>query len=119
MGHMEMIYDGQCKFCLRAMSTFLAYDGLNQITVRDYRSNPSPIVPSEKVDNALYLVNQDEDAIPGFDAYRYAVLRVPGLWWQVPFFYIPVLSKLVGRPVYNWIAQNRGKISQCVVKPTN
>lgn len=118
MGEMEMIYDGECGFCKRAMASFLAYDGLQQICVRDYRTNPSSIVASEKVDKALYLVTQDEKAIPGFDAYQYAVLRVPGLWWQIPFFYIPVLSKLVGRPVYNWIAANRGVISQCVVKPS-
>ena len=118
MGEMEMIYDGECGFCKRAMASFLAYDGLNQISVRDYRTNPSPVVASEKVDKALYLVTEDEKAIPGFDAYRYAVLRIPGLWWQVPFFYIPVLSKLFGRPIYNWIAANRGTISQCVVKPS-
>ena len=117
IGHMEMIYDGQCKFCVRAMATFLAFDSLNQISVRDYRTDPSPIVESEKVDKALYLVNQNDDAIPGFDAYRYTVARVPGLWWQIPFFYVPVFSKLIGRPTYNWIAQNRDKISQCVVKP--
>ena len=118
MGQMEMIYDGEGGFCKRAMASFLAYDGLQQISVRDYRTNPSPVVASEKVDKALYLVTEDNKAIPGFDAYRYAVIRVPGLWWQVPFFYIPVLSKLFGRPIYNWIAANRGTISQCVVKPS-
>lgn len=117
IGQMEMIYDGECGFCKRAMAAFLAYDGLKQISVRDYRTNPSPVVASEKVDKALYLVTEEERAIPGFDAYQYAVLRVPGLWWQVPFFYIPVVSKLFGRPIYNWIAANRGTISQCTVKP--
>jgi len=29
----------------------------------------------------------------------------------VPFFYVPVISRLVGHPVYNWIAANRGKLS--------
>lgn len=118
VGEMEMIYDGQCGFCKRAMAAFLAYDGMQQIKVRDYRTDPSPIVASEKVDKALYLVTGSNEAIPGFDAYRYAVLRVPGLWWQVPFFYIPVFSKLFGRPIYNWIAANRGVISQCVIKPS-
>lgn len=117
MGAMEMIYDGECGFCKRSMAAFLAFDGLHQISVRDYRTNPSPVVASEKVDKALYLVTRDKQAIPGFDAYRYAVLRVPGLWWQVPLFYVPFVSKLAGRPIYNWIAANRGVISQCVVKP--
>jgi predicted DCC family thiol-disulfide oxidoreductase YuxK len=117
MGGMEMIYDGDCGFCKRAMASFLAYDGLQQIKVRDYRTNPSPVVTSEKADKALYLVTSGNNALPGFDAYRYAVLRVPGLWWQAPFFYIPVFSKLFGRPIYNWIAANRSMISQCVVEP--
>jgi len=39
------------------------------------------------------------------------VLRVPGLWWQVPSFYVPVLSRLFGHPIYNWIAANRGRLS--------
>ncbi len=40
----------------------------------------------------------DGRALPGFEAYRYVVLRVPGLWWQIPFFYVPVFSRLIGTP---------------------
>jgi len=50
-------------------------------------------------------------ALAGFEAYRYVVLRVPGMWWMVPFFYTPVLSRLLGHPIYNWIAQNRARLS--------
>jgi hypothetical protein len=50
-------------------------------------------------------------ALPGFEAYRHVVLRVPGLWWLVPFFYMPVLSRLFGHPMYNWVAANRGQLS--------
>jgi len=117
IGDMEMIYDGDCGFCKRAMAAFLAFDGLKQIQVRDYRTNPSPIVSSDKLDKALYLVTENKKALPGFDAYQYAVLRTPGLWWQIPFFYVPIFSKMFGRPIYNWIAAHRGQISQCVVAP--
>ncbi|MGE0750691.1 MAG: DCC1-like thiol-disulfide oxidoreductase family protein [Variibacter sp.] len=112
VGNMEMIYDGHCGFCKRSMAAFLAFDGLRQISIRDYRANPSPVVPSEKVDKALYLVLPDGRALPGFDAYRHVVLRVPGMWWMVPLFYIPVLSRLVGRPLYNWIASHRSVLSK-------
>ena len=110
IGEMEMIYDGNCGFCRRSMAWFLAFDGLRQIRIRDYRTNPSPVVSSELVDKALYLVLPDGRALPGFEAYRYVVLRVPGLWWQVPFFYVPVLSRLFGHPIYNWIAANRSRL---------
>ena len=111
-GGMEMIYDGHCGFCKRSMAWFLAFDGLKQVQVRDFRTNPSPVVSDEQVNKALYLVLPDGRALPGFEAYRYVVLRVPGLWWQIPFFYIPVLSRLVGTPMYNWIAANRSTLSR-------
>jgi predicted DCC family thiol-disulfide oxidoreductase YuxK len=110
IGDMEMIYDGTCGFCKRSMVWFLAFDGLGQIAIRDFRTNPSPVVSDEKMIKALYLVLPDGRALPGFEAYRYVVLRVPGLWWQVPFFYVPVFSRLFGHPIYNWIAANRSRL---------
>jgi predicted DCC family thiol-disulfide oxidoreductase YuxK len=111
IGDIEMIYDGRCGFCVRSMAWFLAFDGLRQISIRDFRTNPSPRVPDALVEKALYAVLPDGRALPGFEAYRHVVLRVPGLWWMVPFFYIPVLSRIIGHPVYNWIAANRSRLS--------
>ena len=116
MGDMEMIYDGRCGFCVRSMVWFLSFDGLGQIKVRDFRSNPSPVVSDAQMEKALYLILPDGRALPGFEAYRYVVPRVPGLWWQVPVFYVPVFSRLIGRPLYNWIAANRGSLS-AMMKP--
>jgi predicted DCC family thiol-disulfide oxidoreductase YuxK len=110
MGEMEMVYDGACGFCKRSMAWFLAFDGLGQIQVRDFRTDPSPIVSDEQLIKALYLVLPDGRALPGFEAYRYVVLRVPGLWWLVPFFYVPLFSRLFGHPIYNWIAANRSRL---------
>ena len=110
MGEMEMVYDGACGFCKRSMAWFLAFDGLRQIQIRDFRTNPSPIVSDEQMIKALYLVLPDGRALPGFEAYRYGVLRVPGLWWQVPLFYVPLFSRLFGHPIYNWIAANRSRL---------
>ena len=116
IGDMEMIYDGRCGFCVRSMAWFLAFDGLGQINVRDFRTNPSPVVSDALVEQALYLVLPDGRALPGFEAYRYVVLRVPGLWWQVPFFYTPLLSRLFGHPIYHWVASNRSWLSSFRLK---
>ena len=110
IGPMEMIYDGHCGFCKRSMAGFLAFDGLRQIQIRDFRTNPSDVVSDEQMKKALYLVLPDKRALPGFEAYRYVVLRVPGLWWLIPFFYIPVLSRMFGHPIYNWVAANRSRL---------
>ncbi len=110
MDGMEMIYDGTCGFCVRSMAWLLAFDGLGQIKIRDFRTDPSPVVGEAQLETALYLVLSDGRALPGFDAYRYVVLRVPGLWWQIPFFYVPVFSRLIGRPAYKWVAANRHRL---------
>jgi predicted DCC family thiol-disulfide oxidoreductase YuxK len=107
MGDMEMIYDGRCGFCVRSMAWFLAFDGLQQVRARDFRTAPSPIVNDAQLEKALYLVLPDGRALPGFEAYRFVVPRVPGMWWMIPFFYLPVFSRLIGRPIYRWVAANR------------
>jgi predicted DCC family thiol-disulfide oxidoreductase YuxK len=117
MGDMEMIYDGRCGFCVRSMAWLLAFDGLKQIKTRDFRANPSPMVSDTRLEKALYLVLPDGRTLPGFEAYRYVVLRVPGLWWQIPLFYVPVFSRLIGHPIYNWIAGNRCRLSSILIDP--
>jgi predicted DCC family thiol-disulfide oxidoreductase YuxK len=111
IGKMEMIYDGRCGFCVRSMAWLLAFDGLQQIAIRDFRTSPSPVVADAQLEKALYLVLPDGRTLPGFEAYRHVVLRVPGLWWLIPLFYVPVVSRLVGHPTYNWVAANRSRLS--------
>ena len=115
MGDMEMIYDGGCGFCVRSMIRLLAFDGLGQIRTRDFRTNSSPVVGHVQWEKALYLVLRDGRALPGFEAYRYVVLRVPGLWWLIPFFYVPVVSRLLGHPMYDRIAGNRSRLSPVLI----
>jgi predicted DCC family thiol-disulfide oxidoreductase YuxK len=111
MGDMEMVYDGRCGFCVRSMAWLLAFDGLGQIRIRDFRANPSPIVSDAQLEKALYVVLPDGRALAGFEACRHVVPRVPGLWWLAPLFNTPVLNRLLGQPIYNWIARNRAQIS--------
>jgi predicted DCC family thiol-disulfide oxidoreductase YuxK len=113
-GAMEMIYDGRCGFCVRSMAWLLSFDGLRQVKVRNFRDDPSPVVTDAQMEKALYLVLPDGRAIPGFDAYRYVVLRVPGLWWLIPFFYLPIVSRSAGRPIYDWVASNRSRVSALI-----
>ena len=111
MGEMEMVYDGRCGFCVRSMAWFLAFDGLGQIRVRNFRTDPSPLVSDAEMEKALYLVLPDGRRLPGFDAYRFVVPRVPGMWWMIPFFYTPILSRLTGPAIYSWVATNRARLS--------
>src|SRR5262249_45427559 len=53
MGPMEMIYDGNCGFCRRSMAWLLAFDGLQQMQIHDFRTNSSPVVSDAELELAL------------------------------------------------------------------
>jgi predicted DCC family thiol-disulfide oxidoreductase YuxK len=108
VGEAELVYDGECGFCVRSIAWLLAFDGLQQIRTRDFRTDPLPAATSSGAEAALHLVPPDGRVLAGFDACRYVVLRVPGLWWLVPFFCVPVVSRTVGHLVYGRLAANGG-----------
>ena len=116
IGDMEMIYDGRCGFCVRSMAGFCRSTASGRSGCAISATIRPPSSSDAQMEKALYLVLPDGRALPGFEAYRYVVPRVPGLWWQVPFFYVPVFSRLFGRPIYNWIAANRSRLSS-MMKP--
>jgi hypothetical protein len=111
IGEPELVYDGNCGICVPLLAWFLAFDGLRQIRTRDFRTNPLPDVTAGSREAELYLVLPDGRTLAGFGACRYTVLRVPGLWWLVPFFYIPVVSRLVGQLISGLFSANRGRSS--------
>ena len=113
-GGMEMVYDGRCGFCVRSMAAFKAFDGLNLITTRDYHRECPDWISAEKASEAVYLRDRNGRVFAGFDAYRVASRRVPGLWWMAPLFHIPLLSAVVGRRLYAWVARNRMAVSRFV-----
>jgi len=104
IGDLELIYDGRSQFCPRSMAWLLAFDGLNQIRVRDRWTSAIAVNDAATAQDALTLVPAQGSTMSGFGAYRYLVLRVPGLWWLVPLFTVPVLSHVVGGAVCRWMA---------------
>jgi predicted DCC family thiol-disulfide oxidoreductase YuxK len=110
IGKIEITYDGRCSFCVRSLAWLLAFDGLQQISVRDLRTDPGPAVADAPLEQSLYLVPPDGQALRGFDAVRYVVLRVPGLWWLLPLFHVPVVSRLIGHSIYDRVAAKGGRL---------
>jgi hypothetical protein len=107
IGEMEMIYDGRSSHGARSAAWLLSFDGLQQIAVRDVRVAPPPAGTDGQPAKAPWLVLPDGPTLSGFAAYRHIVLRVPGLWWLVPLFHVPLVSRLLVRPIYDWIAASR------------
>ena len=110
-GSMEMVYDGRYGVCVRSMAWLLAFDGLGQISPRDFRAAPLAAVPDAFPEHALCLVLQDGRVLPAFQALRHVVLRVPGLWWLVPIAYVPVVSRAFAQLFRHRLAAERTRPS--------
>jgi len=111
IGEIEMIYDGRSRHGLRSATWLLSFDGLQQIALRDIRTVPPPAEIAARPDQAPLVVLPDGRTLAGFDAYRHIVPRVPGLWWLLPLFHVPVVSRLLGQPIYHWVAAGRRWLS--------
>ena len=111
IGDIDVIYDGRSRHGLRSAAWLLSFDGLQQIALRDIRVVPPPAGIDARPDQAPWIVLPDGRTFAGFDTYRYLVARVPGLWWLVPLFHVPVISRLCGRPIYDGVAASRRWLS--------
>lgn len=98
LGDMELAYDSRNQRCIRALAWLLAFDGLNQIRVRDRCADTSTVATTAQ--DALILSPAHGPPLSGFAAYHYLILRVPGLWWLVPLVTIPVLSHAIGSAIH-------------------
>jgi predicted DCC family thiol-disulfide oxidoreductase YuxK len=111
IGGMEIVYDSRCGFCVRLMARLLAFDGLGQISTRDFRAASLPAVPDTLAENALCLILPDGRTLPAFEVLRHVALRVPGLWWLAPLLCVPVVSRLFGRLIHHRLAAERRRPS--------
>jgi predicted DCC family thiol-disulfide oxidoreductase YuxK len=111
IGVIEMIYDSRSSHGLRSAAWLLSFDGLQQIALREIQTVPPPAAIDGRPDKGPWVVLPGGRTLAGFDAYRHIVPRVPGLWWLVPLFHVPVVSRLLVRPIYDWVAASRRWLS--------
>jgi hypothetical protein len=104
IGEMEMIYDGHCGFCVRSMAWFLAYDGLAQIKVRNFRTDPSPMSATRRW-KRRFTSSCPTVGAAGFRGLSICRVTRPGCGGR---FRSSMCQCSAGcsRPIYNWIAAN-------------
>lgn len=115
----NIIYDGDCGFCVRSLKVLSALDvrGL----LRFHKSqNPEtfvqfPALRGADVADAMYAVVAGELPQRGFFAFRRVMWSSPLLWLLLLLFYFPGAS-IVGPRLYAWVARNR-KLFGCESNP--
>ncbi len=121
----DIIYDGQCAFCVQSLRLVRALDvwgrlGFVDGTDRVQVEARFPMLRGADLDDAMYAMTRYGGIYQGFFAFRRLLWASPLMWPLLPLFYFPA-SRWVGPRVYAWIARNRRSLgcrsSACAVLP--
>lgn len=107
---LNIIYDGQCGFCVRSLQIVRRLDLFD--TLRFYDSHRPetmatfPVLSEVNVADAMFTIVPGEPLYAGFFAFRRLVWNSPLTWILLPVFYFPSAG-FFGPRIYAWIARNR------------
>jgi predicted DCC family thiol-disulfide oxidoreductase YuxK len=106
----DIIFDGQCGFCIRSLQVVRALD--IRESLRFYDANQPgtlelfPDLGGAALAEAMHVHVQGESSHIGFYAFRRVLWSSPLMWPLIPLFYFPGVSFL-GERLYAWVARNR------------
>jgi predicted DCC family thiol-disulfide oxidoreductase YuxK len=110
----SVIYDGDCRFCTRALRAIQPFDPHG--IVRPYDSHASerianrfPMLAGVDFDQAMFVVTKQGTVFRGYFAFKEILRRLPLTWPLLLFFYMPG-ADAVGPRVYAWVARNRRRL---------
>jgi len=107
---MDLIFDGYCDFCIRALRVVKRFDPEDRLTLIDgndseYVRSHYPELDAGDLAMAMYGVANGR-YYRGYDAFARAFSELPSLSALAAFMRIP-LVRWVGLPIYDAIARNR------------
>jgi predicted DCC family thiol-disulfide oxidoreductase YuxK len=107
----DVIYDGGCGFCVRALNVCRALDVRSRLRYHDANARQQvlakfPELSNADFENAMFVVSPDRAVTRGFFAFRRILWESPLMWPLLLLFYFPG-SGLIGPKVYAWVARNR------------
>ena len=110
---LDVIYDGQCGFCVRSLKVCRSLDVRGALRFHDANALEKvhglfPELANADFDHAMFAVAPDRRVTRGFFAFRRILRESPLMWPLLPLFYFPG-SHAIGPRVYAWVARNRGK----------
>ncbi len=108
----NIIYDGQCGFCIRSLRIVRALDIYRSFRFHDSHQPETfhrfPELRGANVSDAMYAVAEGEPIYEGFFSFRRLIWCSPLMWILIPVFYFPGAG-ILGPRVYAWVARNRSK----------
>jgi len=122
--HGQLLYDGQCGFCLASVQRLQAVDWFHWVRLRDFHREPDlsalhPQLTPERCRSEMVLLEAEHGRLfGGFHAFRRLCVRLPLLRPLLPLVYLPGAA-WIGTRVYRWVAEHRYLLHRHPVCQTN
>jgi len=110
----DIIFDGNCEFCRRALRLFGRVDVWRRMRLHDAGRREQvraafPDLAGADLDDAMYAVTSEHRVYRGFFAFRRLIWDSPFSWPLVALFYFPGAS-ILGPRLYARIARSRRRL---------
>ena len=108
----RVIYDGECDFCKSALLAVHFLDVFRQLTFvnsHDTAAREAAGVNFEFAEQAAIAVDPQSRQFAGYDAFRVIAWQLPATTLIAPLLYVPPIPQ-IGRRVYAWVKDNRGRL---------
>lgn len=106
----DLIFDGNCIFCVRTVGLIHRLDIFGMVRLHNFRDlgdiDWKSEVNEERAEKEILLRKPDGKWLGGFAAFRYMAGRMPWLMLLAPFLYLPGIAQ-IGDAVYKLVAANR------------
>ncbi len=107
----DIVYDGQCGFCVRALGLVRRLARRSVFRFHDANDSEAvlarfPMLAGADTDLAMFAVTEEGLVYRGFFAFRRMLWASPWLAPLLPLFYAPGAS-ILGPRIYAWIARRR------------
>ena len=107
----DIVYDGQCGFCVRALGLVQRLARRSVFRFHDANDGETvlarfPMLAGADTDLAMFAVTEEGRVYRGFFAFRRMLWAGPWLVPLLAIFYAPGAS-ILGPRIYAWIARRR------------
>jgi predicted DCC family thiol-disulfide oxidoreductase YuxK len=114
----DVVYDGQCGFCVRALARLRWMARRDVFRLHDANDREAvlgrfPVLAGADIDEAMFAIAPDGGIFRGFFAFRRMLWASPWLFPLLALFYAPGAA-LLGPRIYAWVARHRRNLG-CAV----
>ena len=107
----DIVYDGQCGFCIRALACLRRMAGRSVCRFHDANDSAAalarfPMLAAADAAEAMFVITERGEVYRGFFAFRRMLWASPRLYPLLAIFCLPGASFL-GPRIYAWVARRR------------